>query len=49
MDWILTAIFVLGLPAWLVVEAILVMRRVRQPAVRRVTKRVRPSVVYEGR
>lgn len=48
MESILAAVFVLGLPAWLVVEAILVMRRVPRPAVRPVTKRVRSSVVYEG-
>ncbi len=42
MDSVLTAAFVLGLPAWLVVEQIFVMLRSPRPAVRPVTTRVAP-------
>jgi len=48
MDSMLTAVFVLGLPAWLVVEQIFVMLRSPRPAVRPVTTRVAPAIAIRA-
>ncbi len=49
IESVLAAVFVLGLPVWLLVEQILVMMRSTRLVVRRTTKGVVPAVAYQGR
>jgi hypothetical protein len=49
IEAVLAAVFVLGLPVWLLIEQILVMMRSTRLVLRQTTRRVAPAVAYQGR
>ena len=49
IEAVLTAVFVLSLPVWLLIEQILVMMGSTRLVVRQTTRRVAPAVAYQGR